>query len=70
VWGQQFGGIKNFNDLTTSDWSAIKAAAKFTPVSGCRANDLVTDENGNLFIIDTTNNAHPVDPAQFVAVTA
>jgi hypothetical protein len=55
-------------DLSLDQWRALEAAANFTPCSGRRADSLVTDEIGRLWIIDTCGEAHAVDPLGFIAV--
>ena len=60
--------IRAVNDLSGEDWTAMCDAARFRPVSGRRADELVSNELGHLYIIDTTGEAHAVDPLKFVGV--
>jgi hypothetical protein len=72
VWGRDFPATKIMpvSDLSGSDWSAICEAARFRPVSGRRADELVSNELGHLYVIDTTGESHAVDPVRFVGVIA
>ena len=56
------------DDLTTHDWRDMEDAASFKPCSGRRLDQVVTNEIGHLWLIDTTGQAHAVDPLRFVAV--
>ncbi len=69
VW-QAGGSVTSVTDLSVDQWKALEAAANFQPCSGRRADSLVTDELGRLWIIDTCSEAHAVDPLAFVAVKA
>jgi hypothetical protein len=67
VW-QAGGSVTAVAELSVEQWEAMEAAARFKPCSGRRADSLVADEIGRLWIIDTCCEAHAVDPLQFVAV--
>jgi hypothetical protein len=55
--------------MTPILFKELQRSAKFTGVSGCRADSIVSDELGHLFIIDSTGNSHSVNPVEFVAVS-
>lgn len=61
-------GVLEVEELTGPQWAEIEAAAGFRGCSGCRADSVVADETGRLWLIDTTGEAHEVDPMRFVAV--
>ncbi len=67
VW-QAGGSVTAVTDMSVEQWKALEAAAGFKPCSGRRADSLVTDEEGRLWILDTRGEAHAVNPVQFVAV--
>ena len=58
------------NDLTPQDWRDLESAANFKPCSGRRLDQVVSNELGHLWLIDTTGEAHAVDPMRFVAVNS
>jgi hypothetical protein len=69
LWSQD-DGVVAVEDLTPQQWTAIQDAAGFRGVSGRRADSLVADEQGHLWVIDSTGHAHAVDQMRFVGVGA
>ena len=67
IWSKDHGVI-NIHDLLPGEFVEIEEAAKFVGVSGRRADELVSNENGYLFIIDSCGQSHAVDPLRFVAI--
>ena len=67
IWSKDHGVI-NIHDLLPMEFAEIQQAAKFVGASGRRADELVANENGMLFVIDSCGQAHSVDPLQFVAI--
>ena len=67
VWSKDHGTI-SAEDLTPAQWAEIQAAAGFRSVSGRRAGELVAEDGGRLWLIDSCNEAHAVDPLWFVGV--
>ena len=67
IWSKDHGVI-NIHDLLPMEFVEIQEAARFVGVSGRRADELVSNENGNLFVIDSCGGAHAVDPLRFVAI--
>ena len=67
IWSKDHGFI-NIHDLLPMEFVEIQKAARFVGVSGRRADELVANENGNLFVIDSCGGAHAVDPLRFVAI--
>ena len=55
-------------NLTNEDMQEIEKAAKFRSVCGRRADSILSDETGLLWLIDSCGESHAVDPHCFVAV--
>jgi len=69
VWSRDHGVIV-VTDLLPMEWAEIQEAAKFVGVSGRRADELVANEDGRLYVIDSCGEAHAVAPVRFIAVPA
>jgi len=67
LWSKKHG-IIDMRDITTEQWEEIKTAAAFRSVSGCKADELVANCDGTLWLSDSTDQIHAVDPLLFVAV--
>ena len=67
LWSKDHG-IISVIDLDDQQWLEIQAAAQFSPGTGRRANDLVANDLGHLYLVDTCDEAHHVNPLLFVAV--
>ena len=68
VWSKDHGKI-SIHDLLPKQFTEIQQAANFVGVSGRRADHIVADEFGHLFIVDSCGTAHDVDPSLFVAIS-
>jgi hypothetical protein len=63
IWSKDHGVLDILN-LTVEQWEEIKAAANFTGT----ANEIVTNEDGILYLINSEGVAHEVDPLKFLGV--
>lgn len=52
---------RKVENLDVDDWAYLESAAGFEPRTGKRADSIVSDEVGRLWIIDTCGEAFAVD---------